>query len=194
MIDLDETYRRLARSGTPEQLAAGYQEAAQRGTALADMAQVDDLIRPIAVLATAIPPAATLNVAIHLIHMLPDGARASLFEELITTAEKSAADALHRCHHALELDSEDHGYTAEEWLTTIYDITTPLLESAHRDAEPPTVVRQAQEAISWLSRSIAELDERSAEAPAAIAEALARLLMVWLFADQARACGEPDAP
>lgn len=91
-----------------------------------------------------------------------------------------------RCHHALELDGENHGYTAEGWLPTVYDMAMPLLDSARRDAEPPTVVRQAQEAIGWLSRSLVELDRSSVEATASIAESLARLLTVWLFANQAR--------
>ncbi len=42
-----------------------------------------------------------------------------------------------------------------------------------------------QEAISWLSRAIAELDQRSEEAPTSLAEALARLLAVWTFIDVA---------
>jgi hypothetical protein len=72
--------------------------------------------RPIALLATAIPTAATLSVAIHLVHVLPDGARAKLADELLATAETNAADALHLCHRALEHDGLAHGYTAEEWL------------------------------------------------------------------------------
>jgi hypothetical protein len=185
VIDLDDTYRRLCHPWTREQLAACYQEAAERGAGLVDTTKSDDLTRPIELLATAIPPAATLNVAIHMVHVLPDGARASLSEDLIATAEKNAGVALHRCHHALELDSEEHGYTAEDWLASIYDIAATLLESARRDEEPPTFVRQAQEAIGWLSRSIVELDQSSAETTTAIAEALARLLTVWVFADQA---------
>jgi hypothetical protein len=46
-------------------------------------------------------------------------------------------------------------------------------------------VQAAQEAISWLSRAIAELDESSEEAPTSIAETLARLLAVWTFTDAA---------
>ena len=41
--------------------------------------------------------------------------------ELLDTAETNAADALHRCHRALELDGHAHGYTADEWLPVIYD-------------------------------------------------------------------------
>ena len=38
-----------------------------------------------------------------------------------------------------------------------------------------------QEAISWLSRAIAEVDESSEEAPTSLAETLARVLAVWTF-------------
>jgi hypothetical protein len=185
VIDLDDTYRRIARPWTHQQLAAGYQRAALSGADPNDPAHGEVLTRPIALLATAIAPASTLNVAIHVVHVLPDGTQAALCEELIASAEKNAADALQRCHRALELDSSFQGYTAEEWLATVYDIAVPLLESARRDHEPPTVVREAQEAISWLARSIVELDQRSVEATTAIAELLARLLTVWLFAEQA---------
>lgn len=183
MIDLDDTYRRLARSWTEQQLAASYQAAAHRGTGLVDTSQGDHATRPIALLATAIPPTATLNVAIHMLHVLPDTTRGVLPDELASTAEKNAADALHRCHRALELDSEHHRYTTDEWLTTVYDIAIPLLESARRDQEPPTVVCQAQEAVSWQARSIIELDRGSVGTTAAIAETVARLLTVWLFAN-----------
>ena len=67
----------------------------------------------------------------------------------------------------------------------MYDIAGPLLQSARLDTEPPTLVQVTQEAISWLSRTIAELDQRSEEAPTSLAEALARLLTVWIFTDVA---------
>jgi len=47
-------------------------------------------------------------------------------------------------------------------------------------------VRQAQEAISWLSRAVLELDEDSPEAPSTLSDALARLLSLWVFASAAR--------
>jgi hypothetical protein len=91
--------------------------------------------RPIALLATAIPSAATLSVAIHLVHAIPDGARAKLAAELFDTAETNAADALHRCHRALELDGHVHGDTADAWLPVIYHAAAPLLESSRLDQE-----------------------------------------------------------
>ena len=146
--------------------------------------------RPIALLATAIPSAATLSVAIHLVHALPDSVRAKLAGELLDTAETNAADALHRCHRALELDGHAHGYTADEWLPVIYDTAAPLLESSQLDHDPPSVVRQTQEAVRWLSSSIACLDEDSRETPAALTDTLARLLVVCVFADAARSRSE----
>jgi hypothetical protein len=189
VIGLDEIYRRLAHTWTHEQLAACYQAAAERGAHRPDRAKTDDLTRPLQLLATAIPPTATLNVAVHVLHVLPEGARAALSEDLIATAKKNAGVALHGCHHALELDSDDRGYTVEEWRANVYEIATRMLESARPDEEPPTVVHQAQEAIGWLSRSIVELDQDSAETTAAMAETLARLLTVWVFADQAQVPG-----
>jgi len=169
---------------THEQLAACYDDARRRGAEI--LGESDELTRPLALLATAIPPMATLNVAVHVLHMLPQGAREGLDVELLMTAEKNAADALHRCHRALELDGDAHGYTAEDWLAMVYDIALPLLESARGDHEPPTIVGLTQEAVSWLSRSVLELDQSSPETPTALAEALARLLTVWLFAELAR--------
>ena len=115
----------------------------------------------------------------------PTAPARKLAEELLGTAETNAADALHRCHRALELDGHAHGYTADEWLPVIYDAPAPLLESSHLDQEPPSVVRQTQEAVRWLSSSIACLDEDSRETPAALADTLARLLVVCVFVDAA---------
>lgn len=102
-------------------------------------------------------------------------------------AGANAADALYRCHRALELDGLTHSYTADEWLPVIYDIAGQLLESSHLDQEPPTLVQQTQDAVRWLSASIARLDEDSRDAAAALADTLARLLVVCVFVDGARA-------
>jgi hypothetical protein len=47
------------------------------------------------------------------------------------------------------------------------------------------VVREAQDAISWLSRAVIELDKGSAEAANTLSEARGRLLAVWVFAQTA---------
>jgi hypothetical protein len=48
------------------------------------------------------------------------------------------------------------------------------------------MVREAQDAISWLSRTLIELDQDSAETANALIEVLARLLAVSVFAETAR--------
>ena len=186
VIDLDQTYRDLARPWAHEELAARYAAANRCGEQLLSEATDTAPDRPIALLATAIPSAATLTVSIHLLHALPPGVRGTLAAELLDAAETNAADALHRCHRALELDGHDHGYTADEWLPVIYDAAAPLLKSSQLDHEPPSLVRHTQEAVRWLSSSIACLDEDPREAPAALTDTLARLLIVCVFADAAR--------
>jgi len=186
VIDLDHTYRRLAGPWTADQLDARYRDAQRRGCHLAEGTQAP-VARPIVALANAIPPSATINVAIHTLHLLPNANHGSpsqerVADELINTIDKCGATALHWAHRALELDGRAHGYTADEWLPTVYDITGRLLESAQSDSEPPSVVEAAQDTISWLACALAELDQDSAEVPTALAEALARLLTAVIFA------------
>jgi hypothetical protein len=181
--DLDDIYRRLATPRTQQELADDYRAALRQGERLTGPCA--ELARPIPVLAAAIPPSATVSTAIHTLHVLPNDVEGGLPAQLLKIAQRNGVDALGCCHRALELDGGVHGYQAEEWLPTVYDITGPLLQSARLDTEPPTLVQIAQEAISWLSRAIAEFDEGSEEAPTSLAEALARLLAVWTFNDVA---------
>ena len=190
VIDLAQTYRDLGRPWTDEELAVRYAATNHHGEQLLTEAPDPAPDRPIALLATAIPSAATLSIAIHLVHALPDGAQAKLADELLATTGTNAADALCRCHRALELDGHAHSYTADEWLPVIHHIAGPLLESSRLDPEPPSLVRHAQEAVRWLSTSIACLDEDSRETSAALADTLARLLVVSVFADGARTRSE----
>jgi hypothetical protein len=183
VIDLSAAYQQLARRWTHEQLAARYDAANRAGGGLVD----ERAGRPITILATAIPPAASLGVALHVLHALPSAGTGELAQQLLDTAARNAADTLRRCHRALELDGQAHNYTAGEWLPVVYDIAAPLLQSSRLDQEPPTIVQQSQEAIRWLSRAIAELDQDSAEAAAALADALARFLVVCVFSDAAGA-------
>jgi hypothetical protein len=159
------TYRHLARPWTHDKLGVRYAAATRRGEQLLSEAMHTAPDRPIALLATAIPSAATLSVAIHLVHALPEGARVRLAADLLDTAETNAGDALHRTHRALELDGLAHGYTADEWLPVIYDGAAPLLEFSRLDQEPPSLVRETQEAVRWLSSSIACLDEDRVRPP-----------------------------
>lgn len=180
--DLDDIYRRLSTPRTQHDLADDYHTALRQGASSA-AGLAPELARPIPLLAAAIPPSATVNTAIHTLHALPKDVEGELPGQLLAIAQRNVVETLGCCQRALELDGADHGYTAEEWLPTVYDIARSLLQSARPDTEPPTLVQVTQEAISWLSRAIAELDQRSEEAPTSLAEALARLLAVWTFTD-----------
>ena len=133
MIDLDDTYRRLAGPWTHEQLAAHYHSAHRHGERTANDAES---ARPIPLLATAIPPSATVSTAIHTLHALPQAVDRELPKQLVEIAHRNVADALNRCHRALELDSTEHGYSVDEWLPTVYDIAGQLLQSARLETEP----------------------------------------------------------
>jgi len=182
--DLDDIYRRLAIPRTQQDLAEDYRAALRHG-GISAAGSAPEHARPIPLLAAAIPPSATVNTAIHTLHALPKNVEGELPGQLLEIAQRNVVDALRCCHQALELDGADHGYTVEEWLPIVYDIAGPLLQSARLDKEPPTVVQGTQEAISWLSRAIAELDQGSEDAPASLAETLARLLAVWTFTEAA---------
>ena len=182
--DFDDIYGRLAIPRTQQDLADGYR-AALRQRGISALGSAPELARPIPLLALAIPPSATVNTTIRTLHALPKTVEGGLPEQLLEIAQRNAVDALGYCQRALELDGADHGYTVEECLPTVYDIAGSLLQSARLNVEPPTLVQVTQEAISWLSRAIAELDRSSEEAPTSVAETLARLLADWIFTDVA---------
>jgi hypothetical protein len=186
MSDLTAAYDRLARGWTHEELAGCYRDAKQRGEELPECDQDHLTRRPIAILAAAVPACAALSVAIHVIHVLPATGDAGLADQLVDNAKKSSAGALHRCHQALELDGRAHDYTADEWLPTVYNIAAPLLEGAALQREPPSVVEHAQDVVRWLSDAIVNLDQGAPDVSAAIADALGRLLAVYVFTDVAR--------
>jgi hypothetical protein len=95
----------------------------------------------------------------------PKNVEAGLSGQLLEIIQRNVVDALGCCQRALELDGADRGYHAEEWLPTVCDIAGPLLQSARRETEPPTLVQVTQEAISWLSRAIAEFEQRQSLVP-----------------------------
>jgi hypothetical protein len=158
MSDLGEIYTRLARAWPQEELAARYRAAEGSGAHVVKRGR-RDVDRPLQVVAAALPATATLGVAVYVLHLLRGGAQGDLAQRLVESANRNAASALHHCHRALELDGAAHGYTAEEWIPKICDAAARLLNSARMDQEPPTVVREAQDAISWLSRAVIELDK-----------------------------------
>ena len=140
MIDLYDTYRRLARSPGPTS-SSPPTTTAPTDTVSEHSHTTPEPARPIRLLATAIPPSATVSTAIHTLHALPQAVDRELPEQLVEIAHRNVADALHRCHRALELDSTDHGYSVDEWLPTVYDIAGQSLESARLETEPPSLVQ-----------------------------------------------------
>jgi hypothetical protein len=163
--DLDDIYGRLAIPRTQQDLADGYRTALRRDASSAASSAPEPAARPIPLLAAAIPPCATLNTAIHTLPALPKNVEAGLSGQLLEITQRNVVDALGCCQRALELDGADRGYHAEEWLPTVCDIAGPLLQSARRETEPPTLVQVTQEAISWLSRAIAEFEQRQSLVP-----------------------------
>lgn len=186
MLDLDATYEQLARPWSHEQLAAHYRQANRRGERVRGQHQNDTIRSPIALLASSIPRSASLNVAVHVLHVLPSTTGGDVAPRLLATIDDNATAVLHLCKRALELDGHAHDYTADEWLSAVYDITAPLLEAARIDREPPSIVEWAQEEIRWLSRAIVDLDHDAQDAASAIADGLGRLLALYIFADIAR--------
>ena len=121
--------------------------------------------------------------------MLPATGDPGLVGQLLENVEENGAVVLHRCHRALELDGQAHDYTADEWLPAVYDIAAPLLEAAHLNREPPSLVQNAQEAVRWLSRAIVDLDQDSPDVAAAIVDTLGRILALDVFA---KVAGKPS--
>jgi hypothetical protein len=187
VIDLADIYRQLARTWTHEELAVRYKAAADRGARDLDPTQVFE--RPIGLLATAVPRLISLSVATYALHVLPASPSqegAAIVDELLSTIDITAAGSLHRCHLALELDARRRGYTVEEWLPVAYEVAASALTGTRFDREPPSVVEDAQQAGRWTAIAIASLDQDAAGVPDAIADALARLVVLSVFADAAR--------
>ena len=191
MTDLRTAYARLRHLCEPAQLAGRYREAIEAGERLPERLEDRPVTSPIALLAAAIPPCDSVNVAIHLVHALPSDAGSELANELLGNAARWNAIALGRCHQALELDGHARGYTTGEWLPEISETAASLLDAADPDREPPSLVAQAQDAVRWLSQAIVELDRDGPDAAAALVDGLARLLALHVFitATQERADG-----
>jgi hypothetical protein len=184
------TYEHLAHPWTHEELASRYHEARRRAERLSDDGRHDRPQTPVAMLASAVPALAALDVAIHVIHALPDMRERLPLDDLLLTAETNAALGVRRMHSALELDGVTHGYTADEWLPAVYEIAAGLLESARVDREPPSFIEVATAAVGWLSRAMVDLDQDAPDAAAAIIDGLGRVLALEVFA--AVACDAPE--
>jgi hypothetical protein len=190
---LDATYRSLARRWQADELADRYRAALLRGASDLPSGESPP-VRPLALLATAVPRLISLAVAANVLHILPTGATggAALADELLTTINMTAAGSLHRCHLALGAYGQDAAAdTAEEWLPYVYDETAHHLHALSPTADPPSVVQHAQEAGRYTAVAIGALDRDARMAPEAISDCLAHLLTVCVFADAA--VGKPSA-
>jgi hypothetical protein len=190
---LDATYRALARSWQPDELTERYNAAMLRGAGdLPPGEPAPD--RPVALLATAVPRLISLAVAANVLHILPSAATgaAALADELLSTIDQTAAGSLHRCHLALDATGHDSDAdTAEEWLPYIYEEAAHHLQALSPTADPPSLIHHPQEAGRYTAIAIGLLDRDAAKAPEAIADCLAHLLTVCVFAY--RAAGTPRA-
>lgn len=176
------TYEQIARPRTHEELAKRFDEARRQAEHASPSDHDDRAQSPVAVLASAVPALAALDVAVHVIHALPDAVDQGLLDHLLLSAETNAAAAFQQSHRALELDGVAHGYTAEEWLPAVYEIADRLLRSARLDREPPSLVGEANAAVRWLSQAIVDLDQDAPDTTAALVDGLGRLLALGMFA------------
>jgi hypothetical protein len=100
MTDLDEIYKRLARDWPPEELAARYASARGHGARSIKNPR-RTVARALPMVASALPPGATLDVAVYMLHMLSAITHGDLARRLVDNAHQCAAAALHRCYSRL---------------------------------------------------------------------------------------------
>ena len=191
MNSLDATYRAVACSWQPDELARRYRAALLRGAGDLPPGEPPSE-RPVAQLATAVPRLISLAVAANVLHILPSAATgaAALADELLSTVDQTAVGSLHRCHLALDATRHEAGAgTVEEWLPYICEEAAHHLHALSATADPPSLIHHAQEAGRYTAIAIGLLDHDPALAPEAISDCLAHLLTVCVFAD--RAAGTP---
>lgn len=186
MPSLDSIYRRVARPWTAEELAGRHHAAYRRGSG--DLpAGEEPSDRPITLLATAVPRLISLAVASNVLHVLPETRRKAgegVAAELLATVDATATGSLHRCQLALEADGRARGYHADEWLPLTYEQAAHWLEDSSPASEPPALVEHAQQAGRLAALVIGALDRDAPSVPEAIADCLAHLLVVCIFADK----------
>ena len=178
-------YRALARPWPADQLAERYRAAYDRGAS--DMPSGEPPPdRPITLLATAIPRLISLAVAANVLHILPAAlADAAIGNDVLGTLDLTAAGSLHRCHLALHAHARAEGYDADDWLPLAYEQAADWLEHAPAAADPPALIDHAQQAGRYAAVAIGSLDRDAPNAPEAITDTLAHLLIVCVFADAA---------
>jgi hypothetical protein len=188
VTNLAAIYRELADRCGGDELAEAYRTAYARGEH--DLPTGEPSSRPVRLLATAVPRLVSLAVATYAVHVLPKADtpdRAALDDELFTTIHAAAAGSLRRCHLALDADGRERGYTADEWLPVIYSVADDALRDASATADPPPIVRLSQDAARWVAIAIDAVDQDAPSVTESLSDALGRLLVVFMFADIARA-------
>jgi hypothetical protein len=186
VLSLDAVYCQLARPWPDDELAERYHAAYKRGAG--DLpAGEQPPGRPIALLATAIPRLISLAVAANVLHLLPPATQrgTDVVGELIATIDSTATGSLHRCHLALESDGRSRGYDADEWLPLAYEQAADWLHHASPAADPPSLIEHAQQSGRFAALAIGSLDRDAPSVPEAIADCLAHLLFICVFADAA---------
>ena len=183
MRALPACYDAVARSWSESQLARRYQAADERGATEVPVGTALD--RPIPLLSTAIPPLVTLAVAANTLHMLQSLAseQPPFWGELVAKLDTTSAGSLHRLKLALQVQSSLKRVSLDEWTPTIYDEADHALQAFNPDSDPPSLVEHAHQASRWTAIAIEAVDRDTDHAAEAIADALAHLLTVCVFAD-----------
>ncbi len=75
--------------------------------------------------------------------------------------------------------------TPAEWLPLAYEQAADWLEHASPSADPPSLIEHAQQSGRFAALAIGSLDRDAPTVPEAIADCLAHLLFVCVFADTA---------
>ena len=105
--------------------------------------------------------------------------------ELVTKLDTASAGSLHRLKLALQIQNSLHHVALNEWTPTIYDEAEHALSAFNPDADPPSLIEHAHEASRWTAIAIEAINRDTGRAAEAIADALAHLLAVCIFADAA---------
>jgi hypothetical protein len=195
VIDLPAVYRDLLRPWSPDELKPFYANALRRGER--ELPAEDPGIRPLGLLATAIPRLNSLVVAAYAIHLVSPSLApeaTALHADMLKVAGSASAGGLLRCHLALvaelaasadELPAGDE--TAEAWRPVVFDNADAALAGLALTQEPPPAYALAQDAAIWIARAIELIDQHHPDRIAALTEALARLLAISVFAEIASA-------
>jgi hypothetical protein len=195
VIDLGVVYRELLRPWSPEELEPLYSAALRRGER--ELPAAGPGIRPLGLLATAIPALNNLTVAAYAIHLVTPSLApeaTALHARMLEIAASTSSGSLLRCHLALAAELQDSAdelpagdETADAWRPIVFDNADSLLAALEPTQEPPPAYALAQDAAIWVARAIQLIDEHHPDRLAALTEAIARLLTITVFAQLASA-------